>query len=139
MDRLIIESILSDVNEIFLSKDHVKPGFDTSVIMGYKAVNTEQIIHAFTALKDITAHHEVELVICKTMVAGIYDLELCTEALDEPIRIANKTIANEILGEIEDHINSNHKLMLSTNVSEDENWISIDKIAIKSCDVKPTV
>lgn len=134
MDRLIIENVLSDVNEIFLSKDKLSPGINPSIVMGFKATNTEQVIHAFSELKKLIADHEVELVICKTMQAGIFDLEICTPALDEPIRIMNKSIPNETLGQIEDHINNSDLISLRTNVSEESNWIEITQLSIKACD-----
>lgn len=134
MDRLIIETVLADVNEIFLAKDHSIPGQRTNIVLGFKARNTEQIIHAFEVLKSMTKDHEVALVICKTVQAGMYDLEICTEALDEPVRIMNKVITNETIGEIKDHLLISGKMMLSTNVSEDENWIDIDKVELKACE-----
>lgn len=134
MDRLVIETVLSDVNEIFLSKEAIGTGFTSAIVMGFKADHTEQILHAFAELKKVTEQHEIQLVICKTMMAGIYDLEICTDALDEPIRILNKAIPNETVGEIEDHINSGHRLLLSTNVSKEDNKIAITNIEIKSCE-----
>jgi len=134
MDRLIIETILADVNEIFLAKDHSIPGQRTNIVLGFKAKNTEQIIHAFEVLKSMTAGHEVSLVICNTVQTGMYDLEICTEVLDEPIRIMNKVITNETIGEIKDHLLKSSPMMLSTNVSEDENWLDVNKVELKTCE-----
>ncbi|EDM35446.1 hypothetical protein PBAL39_13290 [Pedobacter sp. BAL39] len=134
MDRLIIETILADVNEIFLAKDHSIPGQRTNIVLGFKAKNTEQIIHAFEVLKSMTQGHEVSLVICNTVQTGMYDLEICTEVLDEPIRIMNKVITNETIGEIKDHLLKSSPMMLSTNVSEDENWLDVNKVELKTCE-----
>lgn len=136
MDRLIIESTLADVSEIFLSKsnDVIRP--NPSVVLGFKAINMDQIIHAFAVLKKIADQHEIDLLICKTMTSGIYDLEIKTEGLDEPIRISNKAISNEMLGAIEDQISKNQDIVLATNVSEEESWIPVHATHIKDCEVK---
>jgi len=74
------------------------------------------------------------LVICNTRLAGIYDLEIKTDGLDEPIRIMNKAIDNETLGAIEDRINNNQPIVLTTNVSEEDNIIAISQVHIKNCE-----
>lgn len=134
MDRLVIENVLSDVNEIFLSKELLNPGINPSIVMGFKPTNTEQVIHAFAELKKLIADDGADLLICRTMQSGIYDLEICTSALDEPIRIMNKSITNETLGQIEDHINKSELIALRTNVSEGDNWIDITHLSIKACE-----
>ncbi|TDQ06995.1 hypothetical protein [Pedobacter metabolipauper] len=134
MDRLIIESTLSDVNEIFLSKTNETGSAELSVVLGFKAANTDQILHAFSALKEVAAENEVEFMICKTRVSGIYDLEIKTDGLDEPIRIMNKSVTNEVLGAIEDAINKNEEMLLSTNVSKDDCWIRVHTAHIRECD-----
>jgi len=136
MDRLVIESILADVDEIFLSSDSKIEELNPSIILGFKAANTDQVISAFTALKNVTHNKEVEFIICRTLVSGIYDLEFKTDALDEPIRILNKAISHELLGEIEDYLAKNKSIIVGTNVSEEENWIRATQAHIKECSVK---
>jgi hypothetical protein len=136
MDRLVIESILADVDEVYLSNDSEKPVLNPSIILGFKAANTDQVIHAFKELKRITLNKQVEFVICRTHVSGIYDLEIKTDALDEPVRILNKVISNEILGTIEDQLQKNERIVLGTNVSEEENWIEVTTAQIRECSVK---
>lgn len=134
MDRLIIEAALSDVNEIFLeTKSEEDDVFD--VVLGFNTVNTEQIIHAFSELKDISINHAIQLVICKTMVSGMYDLDLKSDFLDEPIRIMNKTIDNEILSAIESRINANQRMALATNISGDVNSIPLSGVHIRECEM----
>lgn len=136
MDRLVIESILAGVDEIYLSNDSQKQGINPAIVLGFKATNADQIIHAFSALKEVTHNKTVELVICRTLVSGIYDLEIKTDALDEPVRILNKAISHELLGQIEDQLMKSKKIKLGTNVSEEENWIEVSEAAIKECAVK---
>jgi len=69
MDRLVIESILADVDEIFLSSDSKIEELNPSIILGFKAANTDQVISAFTALKNVTHNKEVEFIICRTLVS----------------------------------------------------------------------
>jgi len=136
MDRLVIESILADVDEIYLSNDSEKPELNPSIVLGFKASNVDQVISAFTALKNVTHDKNVELVICKTLVSGIYDIEIKTDALDEPVRILNKAISHELLGQIEDQLQQSKQIVLGTNVSEEENWILVSEAAVKECSVK---
>lgn len=136
MDRLVIESILADADEIYLSNDIQKPAVNPAIVLGFKATNADQIIHAFSALKEVTHNKTVELVICRTLVSGIYDLEIKTDALDEPVRILNKAISHELLGQIEDQLMKSKKIKLGANVSEEENWIEVSEAAIKECAVK---
>lgn len=136
MDRLVIESILADVDEIYLSNDSENPELKPSIVLGFKAANVDQVINAFTALKNVTHNKNVELVICKTLVSGIYDLELKTEALDEPVRILNKAISHELLEQIEEQLKKSKQIVLGTNVSEEENWILVNDAEVKECAVK---
>jgi hypothetical protein len=136
MDRLVIESILADVDEIYLSNDSQNPELNPSIVLGFKATNVDQVISAFTALKEVTHNKKVELVICKTLVSGIYDLEIKTDALDEPVRILNKAISHELLGQIEDQLQKSKQIVLGSNVSEEENWILVSDAAVKECSVK---
>jgi len=48
MDRLVIESTLSDVNEVFLSKDNEDETPYPAIVLGFKAANIDQIINAFS-------------------------------------------------------------------------------------------
>ena len=136
MDRLVIESILADVDEIYLSNDSEKPELNPSIILAFKAGNADQIINAFDALKTVTHDKNVELIICRTLVSGIYDLEIKTDALDEPVRILNKVIPAELLAQIEEQLHQNKKIVLGTNVSEEENWIVVNEAQVKECAVK---
>jgi len=136
MDRLVIESILADVDEIYLSDDSDKAALNPSIILGFKAANVDQVISAFTALKELSRGSDVELVICRTLVSGIYDLEIKTGALDEPIRILNKAIPDGLLGDIEGQLHRDKKIILGTNVSEEENWIELKEAQVKECAVK---
>lgn len=136
MDRLVIESILADVDEIYLSNDSQKPALNPSIVLGFKAGNADQVINAFDALKSVTRNSKVELVICRTLVSGIYDLEIKTDALDEPVRILNKAISHELLEKIEDQLHQSKKILLGTNVSADESWIEITEAQVKECAVK---
>jgi hypothetical protein len=133
MDRLVIESALSDVNEIFLSGFENSTSDQFGIVLGFKATNTDQVLNAFIGLKDIVCDNPANLVICKTRLSGIYDLEIKTEGLDEPIRIMNKAINNETLGAIEDGINNKRGIVLTTNVSEENNVISISEVQIIAC------
>lgn len=133
MDRLVIESILADVDEISLSNDNDKPELNPSIVLGFKANNVDQVIHAFHALKTLTHNKKVELVICKTFTSGIYDLEIKTEALDEPVRILNKVISHELLAQIEEQLRKSNHMVLGSNVSEEENWIILSDTQVKEC------
>lgn len=134
MDRLVIESALSDVNEIFLSGVENSTLEQFGIVLGFKATNTDQVLNAFIGLKDIVCDKPANLVICKTRLSGIYDLEIKTDGLDEPIRIMNKAIDNETLGAIEDRINNKQGIVLTTNVSEEDNLIPISEVQIKACE-----
>ena len=69
-------------------------------------------------------------------MSGIYDLEIKTDALDEPVRILNKAISQELLVQIEEQLDKSNKIILGTNVSAEENWILVSEAAVKECAVK---
>lgn len=135
MDRLIIESTLADVNEIFLSASN-DARLNSALVLGFKPLNTNQVIKAFSALKDIAEKEKLELMICKTMVAGIYDLEIKTDGLDEPLRITNKAINAQTLKGIEDQIERNKQIVLGSNVTKEDHWIIVHAAQIKDCELK---
>jgi len=132
MDRLIIESILADVNEIYLS-DADNNGDKPAVVLGFKGSNNDKVLNAWLILKDIAYQHDTDLLICETMIAGIYDLEIKTPGLDEPLRIMNKAISGETLAAIEELVNGNMRIRLGTSVSEKENWIELHSTLIREC------
>lgn len=136
MDRLVIESILADVDQVYLSNDSDQTELNPSIVLGFKAHHADQVISAFEALKKVTHNKEVEFVICKTLVSGIYDLEIKTDALDEPVRILNKAIPAEILQDIETQLQKSKKIILGTNVSEAQNWIMVTGAHVNECSVK---
>ncbi|WP_367865889.1 hypothetical protein [Pedobacter sp. WC2423] len=136
MDRLVIESILSETEKIYVSNDSESAELGTILMLGFKADHAEQVVNAFTALKNITHDKAVELVICKTLASGIYDVELKTDALDEPVRILNKAIPDDLLLRLENQLQKNRKILLGTNVSEQESWISLTHALVKECAVK---
>lgn len=131
MDRLIIEATLEDVNEITLSGDSA-----SRLVLTFGAVNSEHIARALTELKKVSDRHTLELVICSTMVSGIYDLEIKTESLDEPVRIMNKAIEASILSKLEDHLAQGKVIALAVQGSEENTWIPIDQTNIKECERK---
>ena len=132
MDRLIMESVLADVNGFNLTKDG-RDGFTGVLKMGFTEDRTAQVNHAFSELKNMVQGDGIQLVICKTMVDGIYDLELCTAALDEPLRISNKAISKEMIQEIEGHVGHDPKVLLGADGISVENWLGIGQIEIKNC------
>jgi len=136
MDRLVIESILSEAEKIYVSNDTESAELGTILMLGFKADHAEQVVNAFTALKNITHGKVVELVICKTLTSGIYDLELKTDALDEPVRILNKAIPDDLLLRLEKQLQKDQQILLGTNVSEQESWISLTDAQVKECAVK---
>jgi len=135
MDRLVIESILAEAEKIYLSDDSENTG-NSSLMLGFKEDHAEQVAQAFTALKNVTHNKVVELIICKTLVSGIYDLEIKTDALDEPVRILNKAIANDLLERIENQLQKNKEIVLGSNVAEGESWITLTDAQVKECPVK---
>jgi hypothetical protein len=133
MDRLVIESVLANVSEVFFSDSNTTADINPTIVFGFKATNPEQIIIAFNQLKTIADRNEISLAICNTLVSGMYDLELFTEVLDEPIRICNKVISPEFLDKITEKTQSNVELGLSSNVSEQENWFKLSRVEVKDC------
>jgi len=136
MDRLIIESILADVNSISLAEDEASGAGGPLLVLDFKSLQNDQVAHAFAALKELAKDNNVSVVICKTLVAGMYDLEIITAALDEPIRICNKVIGNELLEQLEVYLEKGVKPVLTTNVSEEENWIPLFDLQIKDCNAE---
>lgn len=136
MDRLVIESILAETEKIYVSNDSESAELGTILMLGFKADHAEQVVNAFTALKNITHDKVVELVICKTLTSGIYDLELKTDALDEPVRILNKAIPDDLLLRLESQLQKDQEILLGTNVSEQESWITLTSAQVKECAVK---
>ncbi|KIO75132.1 hypothetical protein TH53_22175 [Pedobacter lusitanus] len=134
MDRLIIESILTAAENIYLSETQAGP--NSSLILGFREDHTEQVVHAFSVLKKMTDGKVVELVICKTLVSGIFDLEIKTDALDEPVRILNKAITTAVLEQIELQLQQNKKIVLGANVAGQESWITLTDAQVKECAVK---
>lgn len=132
MDRLVIESILADVDEISLSDADSQ----AALVLGFKQGYADQVINVFTALKSLTHEKEVELIICKTLTSGIYDLELKTAALDEPVRILNKAISHELLAEIEEALKADRTILLASNVSPKDTWVAVTDAQVKECAVK---
>jgi hypothetical protein len=133
MDRLIIETVLENVDEILVSGDYSNTNEHPCLLLSYKASNIDQIIHAFSELKKLVANHKVTLVICKTMVSGMYDLEIVCDAMDEPVRINNKVIEHQVIQQIEELLNHSPEIKLAINVSQEENWIHIDEASIRVC------
>lgn len=135
MDRLVIESTLSDMDDILLAERSIEGENGTSIILCFKASHTDQVVNAIESLNGLS-NRGVDFVICKTLQSGLYDLEIRCEGLDEPIRLMNKAISNEKLGEIEDYIHSDTTLSLSANVCHPGNEIRLLKTEIKDCSVK---
>jgi hypothetical protein len=133
MDRLIIETILADVDEILVSGDYSNTDEQPCILLGYKASNIDQIIHAFAALKKLLSNHKVNLVICKTMISGMYDIEIVSDALDEPVRISNKVIEHAVVHEIEHMLGQSSEIKLAINVSQEANWIHVDDASMRVC------
>lgn len=136
MDRLVMESTFADVDELYISNNKGISETASSIFLGFKDVNSEQAKHAFRALKNVTQNHSVEFIICRTLTSGIYDLEIKTDALDEPLRIINKMINHETLVQIENLLNSDKKIVLATNLAEVKDWIEINAATVKECTVK---
>jgi len=135
MDRLIIETVLVDVSEVSLLKNNNEENPDPTIMFGFKAVNADQVTHAFSALKQIAESDSIDIVICKTINSGIYDIEIKTDGLDEPVRIMNKAIAHETLAEIDDQTNQSIPITLGSDNSSKESWISVKSVIIKDCDL----
>lgn len=136
MDRLVIESIFSDVEEIILSDDQLIPELGKSIILRFSTENTEQVKSAFSTLKNLIQDKKVEFIICRTLISGVYDLEIKTDALDEPIRIVNKAIRPELLSEIEGILEKSHSIAIGTNVTSKDYWVLATHAQVKECTVK---
>ncbi len=129
MDRLVIESILADTDEVAL--------VDTQssipcICLSFDETHLEQAKHAFDALKKVTANKEVSLVICETLVSGIYDIEIVTEALDEPVRICNKVVEQQTLRGIREIMDKHPELLLAISGAETGTELKIDAATYKA-------
>ncbi|MCD0489315.1 hypothetical protein LPB86_13825 [Pedobacter sp. MC2016-14] len=133
MDRLIIESILADANDISLSDDESNEVGGPLLVLGFSPPHAEQVVHAFNALKELIKDTAVDFVICETLVSGMYDLQIVTDALDEPIRIVNKVIGKELLAELETYVAKEIKFSLTTDASEIGESIKLHKVQLKNC------
>jgi hypothetical protein len=131
MDRLIIESTLADVNEIFVADAHGRQS--PVLVLSFNSSDTDKVDHAWSALKEQADQHGAELLICKTMVSGIYDLEIKTPGLDEPVRILNKVIGNDSLSKIESMLSGNTQLRLGVHSIDDGNSVELQATHIKEC------
>lgn len=129
MDRLIIESILSNVQEVYLVEDGQN---GSAVVLDFIDAHADQVANALSALKKIASEEQVEFIVCKTVQPGIYDLEIKTEALDEPIRMMNKSITEERLTEFGQEMNSGKNIALSSNF-QDAQKIRLSGLKIKEC------
>lgn len=128
MDRLVIESILADADEVVLNTE---PSAPQSILLNFSNGNQEQIKHAFHALNALKADNTFSLLICDTLVSGMYDLEICTPALDEPVRICNKVIGHSELEKIKTQIKANPEMNLAVIGLEDEAFIHIEETSFK--------
>jgi hypothetical protein len=128
MDRLVIETILTDVESV--SFNNIQ-GSLPCISFGFDEANIEQAKHAFHALNKLTSHKEVSLVICETLVSGMYDFEIVSDAMDEPVRICNKVIDHEVLNRIEEQINQQPEIIIGIKDLEVDNQIHINKASYK--------
>ena len=133
MDRLVIETILSDLDGISMSEDQSFSGSGSALLLSFKTGNSSQIVAAFDALKKTIGEHEVSFVICKTMVSGMYDLEIASDALDEPIRLSNKVVKDEILAKLEEDLEADNSVRLAINVGDEDHWIELNQVSIREC------
>ncbi|WP_316842285.1 hypothetical protein [Pedobacter gandavensis] len=133
MDRLIMESVLSDVSGFNLTKDSTE-GYVGALVMGFSEDRVAQVSHVFSELKNMVQGDGIQLLICKTMLDGIYDLEICTAVLDEPVRISNKAIPKEMIHVIESHAANDPKILLGAAGLSQEHWLGVSSLEIKSCD-----
>lgn len=129
MDRLVIETILADTTEVAL--------VDTQssipcICLKFDDANMEQVKHAFVALRKVTAHKDVSLVICETLVNGIYDIEIVTEALDEPVRICNKVVEQQTLKGIREIMDQHPELILAVSGAEADTELRINTATYKA-------
>jgi len=129
MDRLVIESILADANEVAL--------VDTQnsvpcICLGFDDTNMEQVKHAFGELKKLTSNKSVSLIICETLVTGIYDIEIVTDALDEPVRICNKVVEQQTLKGIREIMDKHPELILAVRGAAEDTELKIDTATYKA-------
>lgn len=129
MDRLVIETILADVDQVTLVDTQSSV---PCICLGFDGGNMEQVKHAFDALKKLTAHKEVSLVICETLVSGIYDIEIVTEALDEPVRICNKVVEQQTLKGIREIMDQHPELILAVKGAEADTEMRINRATYKA-------
>lgn len=128
-----MESVLSDVSSFKLTRDS-RDGFTGVLEMGFTEDRIAQVSHAFSELKKMVKEEGIQLVICRTMVEGIYDLEICTDLLDEPVRINNKAISKDMVLEMERHVGKKPRLMLGVDGLSVDNWLEIGLLDIKNCE-----
>ena len=129
MDRLVIETILADTTEVAL--------VDTQssipcICLKFDEANIQQVKHAFEALRKVTAHKEVSLVICETLVNGVYDIEIVTEALDEPVRICNKVVEQQTLKGIREIMDQHPALILAVSGAQADTALQINTASYKA-------
>jgi hypothetical protein len=133
MDRLVIESILADVDEVVLSSTTAAV---PSILLKFANGNKEQIKHAFKALETLKADKSFSLMICETLVTGMYDFEICTAALDEPVRICNKVLDHTELERIKETIKTNPEVILAVSGIEEDTTLQIEETKFKAHQVK---
>ena len=133
MDRLVIETTLADLDGISVSADQSVSTSALVLLLSFKDNTKEQITAAFEALKKTVGQHPVNFVVCKTMVSGMYDLEIASEAIDEPIRISNKVISEDVLTQLENDIKVNKPICLAVNVADQQNTIDLQMVSIRQC------
>ena len=133
MDRLVIETILSDLDGISVSEDQSFSGSGSALLLSFKTGNSSQIVAAFDALKKTIGEHEVSFVVCKTMVSGMYDLEIASDALDEPIRLSNKVVKDEMLAKLEEDLEAEKSVCLAINVGDEHHWIELNQVSVRQC------
>ena len=129
MDRLIIESILADANEVALVDTQSSV---PCICLGFEDANMEQVKHAFEELRKLTTNKEVSLVICETLVNGIYDMEIVTDALDEPVRICNKVVEQQTLKGIREIMDKHPSLILAVRGAEADTELKINTATYKA-------
>lgn len=129
MDRLVIESILADANGVALVDTQSSV---PCICLGFDDANMEQVKHAFEELKKLTSNKSVSLVICETLVTGIYDLEIVTEALDEPVRICNKVVEQQTLKGIREIMDKHPELILAVQGAEVDTELKINRATYKA-------
>lgn len=128
MDRLVIETILADADSVALvDTQSSKP----CICLGFDSGSMDQVKHAFEAMKALTENDSVSLVICETLVTGIYDIEIVTAALDEPIRICNKVVEQQTLKDIREIMDKHPEVVLAVSGAEEDVQLKIDSATFK--------